>query len=86
MEFSFGPHKWLPKESLVEGRDDSYALGLHAPGYFDKILNVDKCLLQTDPANKVCNFILVSGLEVFIVSNLVCNSTYLLWNKYFKTL
>lgn len=62
MEFSFGPQRWLPKESLHERREDAgsenYALGLHAPGFFDKVLNVDKCLLQTDPANKVFNVIL----------------------------
>ncbi|XP_027341381.1 uncharacterized protein LOC113854546 [Abrus precatorius] len=56
MEFSFGPHRWLPKELLHErggdGGNENYALGLHAPGFFDKILNVDKCLLQSDPANK----------------------------------
>nr|KYP58354.1 putative RNA methyltransferase PG-1095 [Cajanus cajan] len=56
MEFSFGPQRWLPKESLKDRNDDAgsenYALGLHAPGFFDKILNVDKCLLQSDPANK----------------------------------
>ncbi|KAL5097229.1 hypothetical protein RYX36_001556 [Vicia faba] len=57
MEFSFGPYKWLPKELLhggnVDGGSENYALGLHVPGFFDKIINVDKCLLQTDPANKV---------------------------------
>ncbi|MBA0724436.1 hypothetical protein Golax_021125 [Gossypium laxum] len=55
MEFSFGTQKWLPKEVLHEKLDgiDNYALGLHAPGYFDKILNVDKCLLQSEPANKI---------------------------------
>ncbi|KAL1298265.1 hypothetical protein HN51_042644 [Arachis hypogaea] len=55
MEFSFGPYKWLPKESLHERQagSDNYALGLHVPGFFDKVLNVDKCLLQSDPANKV---------------------------------
>ncbi|KAK8664314.1 hypothetical protein V6N13_084110 [Hibiscus sabdariffa] len=55
MEFSFGSQKWLPKEQLHEKLDgnDNYALGLHAPGFFDKILNVDKCLLQSEPANKV---------------------------------
>jgi hypothetical protein len=26
---------------------------LHVPGFFDKIINIDKCLLQSDPANKV---------------------------------
>ncbi|XVF25080.1 hypothetical protein REPUB_Repub13aG0183000 [Reevesia pubescens] len=55
MEFSFGSQKWLPKELLHEKLDgsESYALGLHAPGYFDMILNVDKCLLQSEPANKI---------------------------------
>ncbi|EOY27009.1 RNA methyltransferase family protein isoform 1 [Theobroma cacao] len=55
MEFSFGSQKWLPKELLDQKLDDNenYALGLHAPGFFDKILNVDKCLLQSEPANKI---------------------------------
>ncbi|XP_023751723.1 uncharacterized protein LOC111900071 [Lactuca sativa] len=55
MEFSFGPKRWLPKEQLLERSEDAnvYALGLHAPGFFDKVLNVDKCFLQSEPANKV---------------------------------
>ncbi|KAL8098911.1 uncharacterized protein LOC141687248 [Apium graveolens] len=56
MEFSFGPKKWVPIELLEEGGSNSnedYALGLHAPGFFDKVLNVDICLLQSGPANKV---------------------------------
>lgn len=57
MEFSFGPKKWKPQELLGEGssnNNDDYALGLHAPGFFDKVLNVDICLLQSEPANRVC--------------------------------
>lgn len=56
MEFSFGSQEWLPRESLSEKQDGngSYALGLHAPGFFDKVLNVNKCLLQSEPANMVC--------------------------------
>ncbi|XP_021829646.1 uncharacterized protein LOC110769896 [Prunus avium] len=55
MEFSFGSQKWLPRESLMDRQDgsDNYALGLHAPGFFDKVLNVDRCLLQSEPANMV---------------------------------
>ncbi|XP_011010230.1 PREDICTED: zinc finger CCCH domain-containing protein 24 isoform X4 [Populus euphratica] len=55
MEFSFGSKKWLPKELLGEKQvgNEKYALGLHAPGFFDKVLNVDKCLLQSEPANMV---------------------------------
>lgn len=55
MEFSFGTRKWLPPELLLQEGDENneYALGLHAPGFFDKVLNIDKCLLQSDPANRV---------------------------------
>ncbi|CAN4086896.1 unnamed protein product [Withania somnifera] len=55
MEFSFGPKGWVPSEQLQEKSTDEYvyALGLHAPGFFDKVLNVNKCLLQSDSANEV---------------------------------
>ncbi|KAJ8755977.1 hypothetical protein K2173_024522 [Erythroxylum novogranatense] len=55
MEFSFGSQKWLPKNLLEDKQEDgqTYALGLHAPGFFDKVLNVNKCLLQSKPANMV---------------------------------
>ncbi|KAL9829554.1 putative methyltransferase [Arabidopsis thaliana] len=55
MEFSFGPQRWLPIEMLNERQDGpkNFALGLHAPGFFDKVLNVDKCLLQSEPGNLV---------------------------------
>lgn len=55
MEFSYGTRKWLPPELLLQEGDENneYALGLHAPGFFDKVLNIDKCLLQSDPANRV---------------------------------
>ncbi|KAF9615995.1 hypothetical protein IFM89_027934 [Coptis chinensis] len=54
MEFSFATQNWLPKEEH-EKQDGlgSYALGLHVPGFFDKVLTIDKCLLQSEAANKV---------------------------------
>lgn len=70
MEFSFGPYKWLPKELVhernVDAGSENYALGLHAPGFFDKILNIDKCLLQIDPANKVSSL----RILLFRITNL----------------
>ncbi|XP_020594082.1 uncharacterized protein LOC110034140 isoform X2 [Phalaenopsis equestris] len=56
MEFSFGAQSWVPSgasrgdQKLTE---NGYALGLHIPGFFDKVLHIDKCMLQTEPANKV---------------------------------
>ncbi|KAL6627273.1 hypothetical protein ACP70R_030999 [Stipagrostis hirtigluma subsp. patula] len=61
MEFSFGTKRWVKKELMEkeegEKQDtnevDGYALGLHAPGFFDKVLHVQKCFLQSEPADKV---------------------------------
>lgn len=55
MEFSFGTKRWVPAELLDQEVHESnkYALGLHAPGFFDKVLNVNKCLLQSDAGNQV---------------------------------
>ncbi|XP_010535203.1 PREDICTED: uncharacterized protein LOC104810556 isoform X2 [Tarenaya hassleriana] len=55
MEFSFGSKRWLPKELMQEKQDGpaNFALGLHAPGHFDKVLNIGRCLLQSEPANMV---------------------------------
>ncbi|XXG57155.1 hypothetical protein AAC387_Pa03g4384 [Persea americana] len=59
MEFSFGTQKWLPRDRLQE--QDQYAnghsLGLHAPGFFDKVLHIEKCLLQSEAANTVLKVI-----------------------------
>ena len=69
MEFSFGTQEWLPKELLLEKQDgsESYALGLHAPGFFDKVLNVNKCLLQSEPANMVSYLIFFFCFVFFFV-------------------
>ncbi|KAG1330189.1 putative RNA methyltransferase [Cocos nucifera] len=56
MEFSFGAWRWIPIDSLSDDQDQiesGYALGLHAPGFFDKVLHIEKCLLQSEAANKV---------------------------------
>ena len=39
MEFTFSPHRWV-LDSEPEGVDSSFALGLHIPGRFDKILDI----------------------------------------------
>ncbi|KAL5221669.1 hypothetical protein ABZP36_026382 [Zizania latifolia] len=62
MEFSSGTKRWMQrewkeekdeevvKEEKIEG--GGYSLGLHAPGFFHKVLHVQKCLLQSQPADK----------------------------------
>ncbi|KAG6494472.1 uncharacterized RNA methyltransferase CT0009-like isoform X1 [Zingiber officinale] len=55
MEFSFGHERWMPPDVLTseDKMESGYALGLHAPGFFYKVLHVEKCLLQSEVANKV---------------------------------
>ncbi len=58
MEYSFGEKRWHttpPKENdrLVE---PAFALGLHVPRRYDKILHVDRCYLQSETSNEVLAF------------------------------
>ena len=54
MEFSFSDRRWLlPQELLREDISKDFALGLHVPGTFDKVLDIDSCLLQPDMGNKI---------------------------------
>lgn len=49
MEYSFSTRRWLSKEEIeLEAfiDDSAFAAGLHAPGRFDKILNLNECHLQ----------------------------------------
>lgn len=52
MEFSFSNKRWTTEDE--DGSvPDNWALGLHVPRRFDKVLQIDRCLLQTDAANDV---------------------------------
>ena len=52
MEFTFSPNRWV-LESEPEGVDKSFALGLHIPGRFDKILDIHDCHIQPEIGNKI---------------------------------
>ena len=57
MEFSFGDRRWLTKDELSkELIDKDFALGLHIPRIFDKVLDVDECFLQSEISNRILNF------------------------------
>lgn len=52
MEFTFSNRRWiLPEEN--EGVDASFALGLHLPGRYDKILDIDRCWIQKPIGNEI---------------------------------
>lgn len=70
MEFSCATRRWLLPEEL--GREDidmGMAVGLHVPGTFDKVLDVDRCFLQPDLGNlllaEVKQYIKASPLPIY---------------------
>lgn len=66
MEFSFGASRWLTDNEInsdkeIENKD--FALGLHIPGRFDKVLDVKECLIQPDIGNKILEAVRLAALN-----------------------
>ncbi|MGF1670315.1 MAG: 23S rRNA (uracil(1939)-C(5))-methyltransferase RlmD [Balneolaceae bacterium] len=60
MEYSFGPRRWLTDEEIQSDQfidDSAFAAGLHAPGRFDKILNLQECHLQPETSYQLLDFV-----------------------------
>ncbi len=59
MEYTFSNKRWLSYDEIEKSKEilDTNALGFHIPGLFDKIVTINKCWLQPEPANKIRNFI-----------------------------
>jgi 23S rRNA (uracil1939-C5)-methyltransferase len=60
MEFTFSDAAWKTAPPAPEAgtgpsaaEEPGWALGLHVPGRFDKVLNIESCPLQSDRANAV---------------------------------
>jgi len=58
MEFSCADRRWLlPAELDRPEIDREFALGLHVPGTFHKVIDTRTCLLQPDLGNELLNYI-----------------------------
>lgn len=57
MEFSFGASRWLTREEIASGQrfETDFALGLHVPGSFEKVLDLRECHLQSDLSVRLVN-------------------------------
>lgn len=63
MEFSFGD-RWLTpaemKQRMEAVQDEAmrsaFALGLHIPGRYDKVLDIEECHLQSEVSARIVNF------------------------------
>lgn len=71
MEYTFSTKKYIPREefanlkaagnekdAMLEG-----AVGFHAKGFFDKVVEIHKCWLQAEPTNEVRNFVAAYARE-----------------------
>jgi 23S rRNA (uracil1939-C5)-methyltransferase len=63
MEFSFAAGRWLTDWEIASGEelDKDFALGLHVPGRFDKVLDLRACYLQSEWSAR-----LVNGVRAFV--------------------
>ena len=57
MEFSFAAQRWLTDAEIATGEDfdRNFALGLHVPGRFDKVLDLETCFLQSEWSARLVN-------------------------------
>lgn len=57
MEFSFADKRWLTNEEISSEIkiENDFALGLHIPGLYDKVLDINECLLQSEVSNGILN-------------------------------
>ncbi len=65
LEFTFSNKRWRTNEEIAEGKvfDTMNAVGFHIPGQFDKVLDINKCWLQTEESNEIRNEIRRYALE-----------------------
>ena len=55
MEFSCSDRRWLMPQEMGTDVDVGFALGLHVPGTFHKVLDTKACLLQPELGNRILN-------------------------------
>lgn len=71
MEFSFSCNRWLEPWEVEQGKplEHRNGLGLHIPGMWDKILDLEECYLQAAPSDRIRlairNFALEHGYSFF---------------------
>lgn len=56
LEYTFSNRRWVSREEMAQSNgeaDMSDALGFHVTGMFDKILDIDRCYLQSEPSNAI---------------------------------
>ena len=66
MEFTFSNRRWLT-ENESEGLSADFALGLHVPGRYDKILNINECHIQSNDSNRILDIVKTMTMELGLI-------------------
>ncbi len=55
LEYTFSNKRWLTKDEIdtKDELDRNNALGFHVPKVWDKVVDINKCFLQSDPSNAI---------------------------------
>jgi 23S rRNA (uracil1939-C5)-methyltransferase len=75
LEFTFSANRWLTMEEINSGQEfnNRKALGFHIPEMFDKVFDIDKCWLQSEPSNAIRDeikaFAIKNNLSFFDLRN-----------------
>ena len=68
LEYTFSTKRWYSRAEIDSGEefDNVSALGFHAPGTFDKVIDIQSCHLQDSLSDEIRNFIrdLVAELDL----------------------
>jgi 23S rRNA (uracil1939-C5)-methyltransferase len=56
LEFSCSSHRWLTESEIASQIPlNRQAIGFHMPGFFDKVIDIERCLLQDERSNVARN-------------------------------
>lgn len=55
LEYTFTNRRWLESIDMLDQESglELSGLGFHVPGFFDKVMNINKCYLQPEPSNRI---------------------------------
>ena len=71
LEFTFSDRRWMTRDEIAGGQEieSSPALGFHIPGIYDKVLDIQECLLLPEPSNAIRNevrsYAIANGLKFY---------------------
>ncbi|MCX7878836.1 MAG: 23S rRNA (uracil(1939)-C(5))-methyltransferase RlmD [Ignavibacteria bacterium] len=73
LEYSFSSERWLlPEEIGKENLNKDFSLGYRIPGFHEKVIDIENCLLQSEISNRILNL----TRDFFIKSNIKPYSTF----------